>query len=86
MENNNEQENTKLNTRDILRLISNALKVGTISSRQAAEMRSEVGVYGSRFCKKSLTKAERKSKRKAQKKARAVTTRRGYKGQKLSKG
>lgn len=90
-----EEENTevqetepqeKLDKGDLLQVIANALKIGSITSQQAASMRAELGVFGSDFTKSSQTKADKKKKRKAQKKARAVTRSRGFKGQKAPSG
>jgi len=77
---------TKLNKGDILQIISNALKIGSISSRQAAGMRAEMGIFGSDFTKKKTTSKQRKARRKAQQRARAVTRKNGYKGQKSPSG
>lgn len=81
-----EEKTTRLNKGDILKVLSNALKIGSISSRQAASMRAELGVFGSDFTKKKVTQAQRKASRKAQQKARSVTRRKGYKGQKPPSG
>lgn len=76
----------RLTKTDILKVLSNALKMGSITSRQAASMRAEMGVFGSDFTKKKTSQDKRKAKRKAQQKARAVTQRQGYKGQKPPSG
>jgi hypothetical protein len=69
-----QEENTpRLEQKDFLKIISNALKMGSIDSRQAASMRAEMGIYGSNFTKKKVTDKQRKAKRKSQRKARAVT-------------
>lgn len=82
----NEGSDAKLGKGDILQVIANALKIGTITSGQAASMRAELGIFGSDFTKKKTSDAARKAKRKAQKKARAVTHNKGYKGQRPPSG
>lgn len=80
------EEDTKLNKSDFLKLISNALKAGTIESSQAKSLRQELGIFNSEFTQKKLSSKERKKKRKAQKTARKATTKQGFKGQKINKG
>ncbi len=80
------KENTKLNKLDFLKIISNALKMGSIDSSQATQLRREIGVNPSSFTKKQVGKQEKRRKRKAQKNARKLNAHTGFKGQKMSKG
>jgi hypothetical protein len=81
-----EQKEQKLNKADILQVLSNALKIGTITSQDAARLRAEMGIFGSDFTKAKPSKTERKAKRKTQQAARLATKRAGYKGQKSPAG
>ena len=76
----------KLEKADILKMLSNALKLGTISKDQARHMREELGVHESDFTTKRVSATVRRKKRKAQKQARKVTRQNGFKGQKMTKG
>ena len=80
------EEEVKLDKPDFLQLIANALKVGTITSEQAKNMRAELGVFQGEFTGKQTSKDKRKKKRKAQAAARRVTIDKGYKGQKKHSG
>lgn len=80
------QEEAKLDKADLLKVIANALKIGTITSDQAASMRADLGVFGSDFTKSKESQVARKKKRKAQAAARKVTRGKGYKGQQPPSG
>ena len=79
-----QEEEPKVGKKDFLQLIANALKIGTITSAQAKEMRQELNVFQSDFTRKKDSVKVRKQKRKAQKKARKVNLQKGFKGQKIS--
>lgn len=80
------EKETKLEKADILKVLSNALKVGTISKEQHRQMRMELGVTQSDFTSKQESATVRRKKRKLQKAARKVTRQQGFKGQKVTKG
>lgn len=82
----NVEPEPNLEKADILKVIANALKIGTINHDQAAAMRMELGVFQGDFTGKQSSAKVRKEKRKAQKKARRVTLNNGFKGQKVTKG
>ncbi len=71
---------------DILKMLSKALKEGTLSKDQVRHMRAEMGINESDFTKERVSDKVRKKKRKAQRQARKVTRQNGFKGQKLVKG
>ena len=58
--------------RDIIKALSGAVDDGQITTRQAREMRLNLGIRQGYFTKKQTTKAKRKVKRKAQKAARRM--------------
>lgn len=80
------EKEPKLEKADILKVLANALKVGTISKEQHQQMRMELGVTQSDFTSKQVSATVRKKKRKAQKVARKITRQNGFKGQKVTKG
>jgi len=82
----NVEPEPELDKADILKVIANALKAGTINHDQAAAMRMELGVFQGDFTNTQASAKVRKEKRKAQKKARRVTLNNGFKGQKVTKG
>lgn len=81
-----EEKDPKLEKADILKMLSNALKIGTITKDQARHMREELGVNEADFTTKRVSDRVRRKKRKAQKQARKVTRQNGFKGQKMTKG
>lgn len=81
-----EQKEQTLPRKDILKIISNALRINSITSQQAHEMRAELGVFNSYFTRSKSSAKVRRQKRKAQTAARRVTRQNGYKGQKMHKG
>ncbi len=80
------EKEAKVEKQDIIKILSNALKMGAINSAQAREMRQEIGVFQSDFTSKQIPAKVRKKKRKAAKKARRTTLNNGFKGQKVTKG
>ena len=77
------EETPKAGKKDIFKIISNALKAGTIDSATARSMKNELGMD---FTKKKVDGKVRKKKLKAQKNARKATRKQGFKGQKVNKG
>ncbi len=76
----------ELEKSDILKVIANALELGTITQAQARQMRQELGILQGDFTTKRVSDTVRKKKRKAQKKARKVMLQNGFRGQKVTKG
>lgn len=76
----------KLGMGGILKAISKAVRDGNMSSKQARQIRGDLGILGSFFTKQQPNVKARRAQRKAAKKARKVTRRNGYKGQKMNKG
>ena len=80
------QKEEKVDKSAILKMLSKALELGTISKDQVRHMREELGVHESDFTTKRVSDTVRRKKKKAQKQARKVTRQNGFKGQKMVKG
>lgn len=59
--------------RAIIKALSGAVEDGQITTRQARDMRKNLGIHQSFFTRKHTTKAKRKTKRKIQKAARRAS-------------
>lgn len=81
-----ESEKSKVGKSDIVKMLSNALKDGTITKEQAQHMRQELGILQGDFTTAKISDTVRKKKRKAAKAARKITRSNGFKGQKMTKG
>lgn len=81
-----EKQEQRLTKKDYLQIIANALKIESITSKQAHDMRAELGIFNSYFTRSKKSAKVRRQKRKAQAAARRVTRRHGFKGQKMQSG
>ena len=81
-----EEPKKKLGMGGILKAIAHAVKGDTLSSRQARQMRSDLGIMQSHFTRGGTDTKTKRVKRLAAKKARKVNGKATHRGQKNTKG
>lgn len=80
------QKESKLSFGNIVQALKRAVSGGNLTPQQAAGMRRDMGISQGYFTDKKVKPAKRKHINKLARKARKVTARAGYKGQKMNKG
>lgn len=86
VEDESPQKESKLSFGNIVSALKRAVMGGNLTPQQAANMRRDMGISQGFFTSQKINPSKRKRIRKLAKKARMVTAKAGYKGQKMNKG